>query len=774
MKLTHPFVTNLKRALGLAAVVITFAGPLTVLAVEPRIAELEFHSQVLGRNMPYTLVRPADESAAHGAVLFLLHGRGRHHQSLIDSDKARAALLAAPFFIVLPKGEDGWYINSPVVPEARYEDYLLEVMREAGRRAPLSRDPRWRAIGGWSMGGYGAVRFAERHPEEIGTVSSIIGLLDFPRPPISEKDGYKVPSDRFGTDELVWRDFNPLHGVEALQARRVFIAAATEAFDFGMNQRFQAALTEQGISHKTIKLSGGHEFAVVEEALPKVIEFCSRSFAFETRRNEARHRQRRMIFNDDTGQTARAPKAPIRTPDQYLGIRIKPLEGTLVDTLAIDTTAGSFDVFGHRSAVTQMFLTREGRYHNNVLPDFIKLGTDPLQLAVEQGRRQGDEVFWSVRINDTHDAGNPLLFSEFKQAHPNWLMGTPETPPVYGQWSTVDFGRPEVREQVLKCIVDVVTRYDIDGVELDFWRHPVWFRSSTRGYAVPPDEVEAMTGLIRGIRSALDREGQRRGRPLVLAVKTPDSAAYCLHIGLDVKQWMAEQLIDLWEPGGYFRLEPWAANVDLAHRHGVAFYACLPENRMREPARREERDELETLRARAMAAWAAGVDGIAMFNFNVASDGLQLWKELGDADLLRTLPKRYFASYQGVSSARNYVPAGAFVKLPTLTPDAPEELVEGVSRRYALYVGDDLRKAEDLAARLEIRLAGPVKLPPAVFWGDIRLDLKAVDDRRWSALLERALVTPGMHRVRVAANSDLKLEDVVLDIYRSHPQSSQP
>ncbi|MDA0347321.1 MAG: alpha/beta hydrolase-fold protein [Verrucomicrobia bacterium] len=765
MKLLHPFETVLKKAFGLAGVFFAVAGTtFTLFAVEPRITELQFHSEVLGRDMPFTLVRPTDEAAANGSVLFLLHGRGRHHQSLIDSDKARAALLEAPFYIVLPKGEDGWYINSPVETESRYEDYLLEVMRVAEKHAPLSRDPRWRAITGWSMGGYGAVRFAERHPEEIGTVSSIIGLLDFPRHPVSEIDGYKVPIARFGDDETVWQKFNPLHGVDALQARRVLIVAATEAFDFGMNQRFEAALTTQSVSHDMIKLPGGHDFAVVEDALPKVIDFCTRSFVFETARNKARHRERRLIFNDDTGY-ARAFRSPLTTPEQYLSLQVTPLAGTLVDTLAIDTTAGSFSVFGHQSDVAQMFLTQEGRYQYNVLPVFIKLGTDPLKLAIDQGRRQGDEVFWSVRLNDTHDATNPLLFSEFKQAHPDWLMGTIESPPTYGQWSTVDFGRPEVREQLLKNIVDVINRYDIDGVELDFWRHPIWFRSSTRGYAVHPDEVAAMTGLIRGIRAALDREGKRRGRPLVLAAKTPDSVAYCLHIGLDLKQWMAEQLIDLWEPGGYFRLEPWTTDVALAQSHDVAFYACLPENRMKDPAEKEERDSIETLRARALAAWAAGVDGIAMFNFDVPEHGMEIWHELGDPSLLRTLPKKYFASYQGVSSSKSYVPAGAFVKLPTLTPDTPEELAPGISRDYDLYLGDDLRSMYDLLARLEVRLVKPVNLPPTVFWDGTQLDLTSSDKRIWASVPENSSITPGLHRVTVKATSELQLKDVVLHIH---------
>jgi hypothetical protein len=43
--------------------------------------------------------------------------------------------------MVLPQGEDGWYINSPVEAEARYEDYLLEAMRAAAHGQAKSYSP---------------------------------------------------------------------------------------------------------------------------------------------------------------------------------------------------------------------------------------------------------------------------------------------------------------------------------------------------------------------------------------------------------------------------------------------------------------------------------------------------------------------------------------------------------------------------------------------------------------------------------------------------------
>lgn len=728
----------------------------------PRIQEFSFHSEALGRSMPFTLVRPGDEAAAKGAVLFLLHGRGRDHRSLVDSAAARSALLAAPFYIVLPRGEDGWYINSPVQFGARYEDYLLELMRAAEQEAPLSRDPRWRAIGGWSMGGYGAVRFAERHPDEVGTVASIIGLLDFPQNRVSESDGYKEIPARFGTDEEVWREYNPIIAVAALQARRVQVVVATDSWDAGMNRRFIEALRARDITHEEVRLPGAHDFAVVEAALPKVVDFCARSFAFEAGRDAARHRKRRMIYNDDTGP-ARASPVPL-SPEQYIAEQAAPLAGTLVDTLSVDTTAGSFAVFGHRTGVGQMFLTTEGRYRHNTLPEFLKRDTDALQLWIEQGRRNQQEVFWSLRMNDTHDATNPLLFADFKRAHPDWMMGTAEDPPAYGKWSAVDYARPEVRNHILNCIQDVVTRYDVDGVELDFWRHPILFRSTAQGWPARPDEIAAMTDLLRRIRSVLDSVAAKRNRSLVLALKSPDSVAYCKALGLDVESWMSEQLVDLWEPGGYFSLEPWINSVALARRHGVAFYACLPENRMLDPERRAERDSLPALRARALAAWAAGVDGIATFNLEVTDRDPALWRELGDPELLRALPKTYFASYQGVSTGRSYFPAGPYLHLPTLSPNSPERLVAGASRAYELWIGDDLSGTTSLQARLRLRVESTQAPAPEVRWSETRLELTRQDDNTWSAPVSGAWILPGRHGVTISAPADLRLDDLLLSI----------
>ena len=263
----------MKRPVGriIGALCALLGGPAA--AAAERITTAEIASVALGRALPVTVVAPETvSSGGEVPVLFFLHGRGRHHRSLIESPAARTALLAAPCYVVLPQGEDGWYINAPGNPAAGYETYLEEVIAWAERTYPIARDPRARGIAGWSMGGYGAVRFAQTHPGEFGFVASVIGLLDFPREEtLPPGQNYKVPLARFTADPATWATVNPRHGVENLRGADITLVLATRGFERTMNENFLAALKTQRLAARVHWLEGGHEFPLVERAVPLVV-----------------------------------------------------------------------------------------------------------------------------------------------------------------------------------------------------------------------------------------------------------------------------------------------------------------------------------------------------------------------------------------------------------------------------------------------------------------------------------------------------------------------
>jgi len=252
-----------------------------VAKIADRIERVRFASQAFGATKEYCVVLPLGYSAqkADWPVLYLLHGRGRNDRSLIDDKTTRAALLKAAFVIVLPNGEDGWYVDSPVNPESRYAALLEETINAAETRYHLSALPHRRAIAGWSMGGYGAVQFAVTHPQQFSIVAPILGLLDFPRSELPQGQSYVVPEKTFGAKSAVWRKVNPIQSADQLRGTNVVLITADRAFDRTMNENFRDRLRESQIEHEWIMLNGTHHLDVVKQALPWVIERVQRKFA---------------------------------------------------------------------------------------------------------------------------------------------------------------------------------------------------------------------------------------------------------------------------------------------------------------------------------------------------------------------------------------------------------------------------------------------------------------------------------------------------------------
>jgi uncharacterized lipoprotein YddW (UPF0748 family) len=99
---------------------------------------------------------------------------------------------------------------------------------------------------------------------------------------------------------------------------------------------------------------------------------------------------------------------------------------------------------------------------------------------------------------------------------PDYLHGaSPRTSSRTGPdaGSAVNYGLPEVRDKVFRIFQDVCTRYDVDGIEMDFYRHPVYFKPQMTGEPVTQEHCDMMTGLLRRIRAMTIDVGQETGTP---------------------------------------------------------------------------------------------------------------------------------------------------------------------------------------------------------------------------------------------------------------------
>src|SRR6266850_4148449 len=142
-------------------------------------------SRILERAVRYCVQLPASYASkdAKGQpqrypVLYFLHGLGDNEQTLFNTggwsliEDLRQHSKIGDFLVVAPEGRASFYINSADGKQAYSDFFLREFMPTIEKKYPILEGRAGRAIGGISMGGYGALRFAFAHPELFSAVSA--------------------------------------------------------------------------------------------------------------------------------------------------------------------------------------------------------------------------------------------------------------------------------------------------------------------------------------------------------------------------------------------------------------------------------------------------------------------------------------------------------------------------------------------------------------------------------------------------------------------------
>jgi putative tributyrin esterase len=241
------------------------------------VTSLTLHSQALAREVPYTLFLPPGTAPAGGwPLVVILHGDGRHHRSLAEDPAMRELIARQSFAVLCPDGARGWWIDSPLIAGSNYQSMLLELLDEVPSRFPVSAEPKRTVVMGWSMGGFGAVRFAEDHRERVGALATVMALVDFPNPSLPKDQNYGIPPVM--ADPKRHGDFNCLTKADRLSGLPLLQLAPTNAFDFTMNRNFHARLTELGVGHDYREIPGNHDWATVLAAFPAMFEFANKYF----------------------------------------------------------------------------------------------------------------------------------------------------------------------------------------------------------------------------------------------------------------------------------------------------------------------------------------------------------------------------------------------------------------------------------------------------------------------------------------------------------------
>ncbi len=380
----------------------------------------------------------------------------------------------------------------------------------------------------------------------------------------------------------------------------------------------------------------------------------------------ANHPGKTVIVNDDghggfftdAYATAEGLEAFI---EPYRGTTLTALEWGVCMGTKVSFLSESFELFG-TGAHTDLANARRGDSQvASHLAGYRRRGVDPLSVVTRKAHEVGIELHASIRMNPDYGAGwmgawLPNTYNE------TWYFDHPELRITLRDGSRADhlsYAYPQVLERKIALAREVL-RPEVDGVNLDFLRHPPFvgydpplvdsFRARTGKdpRELPEDDrrwlrhrLAPMSDYVRAVRGLAGRR----------TVSVRVDRRFTLEQGLDVESWLREGWVDtliLGEEklGGYeFDLAPFVAMHKRAGRGRILFgeeAVCtghdlsadedraLAAGKKIDVSRRKlsKREYLE----RALRWYSQGADGVHIFNDQYNYEVLAL---LGDPEACR-------------------------------------------------------------------------------------------------------------------------------------------
>ena len=236
-------------------------------------------------------------SRRYPALVFLHDGYGDvrtlERRGVAAELAARMADGRLPEFLVVAPGAPGSWFSDSFDQRRRWEEFLTgDLLREIETRYRVLPGPATRGITGISMGGYGAVKIALKHPRLYGSVSALSGALI----PIGLED-----IDRYGwiTRLTLRRVFGRRPDAKTLSANDVWdllhdtrferplfaahLRAGTEDF-YGLDRvatQFGTDMNEHGIPTEVVLEPGGHDWDYWRRALLAIAEWHAKRFSYD-------------------------------------------------------------------------------------------------------------------------------------------------------------------------------------------------------------------------------------------------------------------------------------------------------------------------------------------------------------------------------------------------------------------------------------------------------------------------------------------------------------
>ena len=258
-------------------------------------------SKILGKDVRYTIYLPFDyeTSSRYYPVVYLLHGFTDNDiawvqfgEANMTADELIAKQDIPSMILVMPDAGLTWYVNN-YDGKVRYEDFFFkEFIPYIEHHYRILTEKRYRAVAGLSMGGYGALVYAMKHPDMFSScVAFSPGIYtDDQIIQMDDKEWNRLFGVVFGPDlkgkDRVKKQFtenDPFYIVknsdpDKIKSVRYYIDIGDDDFLYKGSSYFHVLLRDLNIPHEYRVRDGNHNWTYWRTGLPEGLKFIGAEF----------------------------------------------------------------------------------------------------------------------------------------------------------------------------------------------------------------------------------------------------------------------------------------------------------------------------------------------------------------------------------------------------------------------------------------------------------------------------------------------------------------
>ena len=389
------------------------------------------------------------------------------------------------------------------------------------------------------------------------------------------------------------------------------------------------------------------------------------------------------------------------------------------------------------------------------LRSMIERGMDPLMVVCEHAKSKGFQFLPCLLLNLTHTSHGRVTncrIADFTTDHPEWSVGPePEYPEAkYDTHGRLSYAVPEVRENRLKVVKELLCDYPADGIELSMTIGiaPLIARKEVK------EHTSTLTDWMKQIRDIGDNASQSQGIDKRIALRLSSTIEGNKEMGIDVERWIKDELVDTvildnsGSDGFEGQTDILREFVQLTKGTNVKILAGIEatNNTDLTPA---------VNYAAASNAYHVGADGVFFHTYYPMptrhpynNDTTGRLRFMGHPDVIGSKDKRYRLGIIGdIDKSSEYLNLALEKShLNKMSVQLPIELQSGIkSKDIKVYVSDDVKSAQKLGklwkCELQIMLPNTTETDEIeIFWNGTPLP-KSI--QRWADWVYQLRPRPG-------------------------------